>query len=88
MERMVGVGYPGQVGRFRPEQLAQIKTWGRVQDSQTTEAALRYIRIIPQGSSTITQINPLDPGDADDEYVRDVPGTDPFDWTVWSGNHG
>lgn len=88
MERMVGVGVPGQVGRFRPQQLAQIKTWAGVQDSRTTEAALRYIRVSPKGSSTITQINPLDPGDAADDLLRDIPATDPFDWKVWSGNHG
>lgn len=79
--RMPSVGVAGQVGRFRPEQIVQINTWSGIRDPLA--AALHYIHVAPLGSTTITRVNPLDPGDDADDYVRDIDCTDPSDFKVW-----
>jgi hypothetical protein len=61
MERMPSVGYPGVVGRFRPEQIAQQATWTVIPDNQRTQYAMSLIHVVPQGSSTVTYVNPVDP---------------------------
>jgi hypothetical protein len=54
--------HPGSVGKFRPEQIAQRTTWRRVPDEQTAIAAMHVIHVVPHNGSTITALNPLDPG--------------------------
>jgi hypothetical protein len=67
MERMVTVGWPGQVGRFRPTQIVQQSTWDGIKEQKVkTTAALHSINVQPSNSSTTTFVNPLDPGDSED----------------------
>lgn len=54
--------YPPSVGKFRDEQIATRRTWSRVPDAQTAAAAMHVIHVIPAGASTVTHLNPLDPG--------------------------
>jgi hypothetical protein len=63
MEKMMSIGYPASVGRFRPEQIAQQKTWTKIPEEQRVNASLHVIHMIPSNGSTITHINPVDPGD-------------------------
>lgn len=63
MERLQSPSnYPAQVGKLRPEQIAQRSTWGRVPDAQSALAAMHVIHVAPAGSTTVTRLNPLDPG--------------------------
>lgn len=54
--------YPPAVGRFRFSQIAQRKTWSRVADSQTSVSGMHVVHVVPHGSTTITHLQPLDPG--------------------------
>jgi hypothetical protein len=63
MERMPSVGVAGQVGRFRPEQIAQQSTWTVVPEGQRVIASMKIIHVVPANASTLTYVNPLDPGD-------------------------
>lgn len=63
MERMMGVGYPGTVGKFRPEQIAQMSTWTVVPEQDRVQASMHQKHIVPSNASTVTYVNPLDPGD-------------------------
>lgn len=58
--------YPAAVGRLRPEQIATRSTWARVPDNETRTAAMHAIHIVPANGSTITEVNPLDPGTTED----------------------
>lgn len=58
--------YPAAVGRFRPEQIAQRATWGVVPDDQMRTAAMHAVHVVPANGSTVTEVNPLDPGTVDD----------------------
>lgn len=60
MERMFGIGYPPSVGKFRPEQIAQQRTWNVVPDNQRSQASMHVRHIVPANGSTITYVNPLD----------------------------
>jgi hypothetical protein len=62
MEKMMGVGYPGQVGRFRPEQIAQQSTWTVIPEDQRIFASMHVKSIVPSNATTITYVNPVDPG--------------------------
>jgi len=62
-ERMLPFGYPPSINKFRPDQMATINTWTTVPDQDTEMAALHSIHIVQQGSTTVTEVNPLDPGD-------------------------
>lgn len=57
------MGWPATVGKHRPEQIANMETWGRVPDPEMTSAAINRIWMVPNNRSTTTYINPLDPGD-------------------------
>ena len=57
------MGWPATVGKFRPEQIANMETWGRVRDPEATLAAVHTIHMVPTNRSTTTYVNPLDPGD-------------------------
>lgn len=57
------VGMKGSVGKFRPEQIATQKTWDRVPDGDTTFAAMHVIHVVPKDNTTVTRVNPVDPGD-------------------------
>lgn len=71
MERALG---PGQVGKFRAEQLAQRGTWARIPDYAPMEGLIHAIRFVPANGSTITELNPLDPA-----TVADVQGPSTID---------
>jgi hypothetical protein len=73
MERMRSVGTYGSIGRFRPEQIAQMSTWTVVPESQRISTSMHIKHIVPANGSTITYVNPLDPGD---EVFYDKPS----DW--------
>jgi hypothetical protein len=66
MERMPLVGVPGQVGRFRPEQIVQQSTWNRVPNEAQNIALMHTIRCVREAATTVTTVNPLDP--IDDYY--------------------
>lgn len=68
MERLpvAPINYPPAVGRFRPEQIAQRSTWGVVRDDERRTTAMHVIHIVPANGSTITEVNPLDPGTTED----------------------
>ena len=63
MEKMPLVGVPGQIGRFRPEQIAQQSTWTVVPEGKRVDASIHTIHVVPKNASTMTYVNPLDPGD-------------------------
>lgn len=64
------VNVAGKVRRFRPEQIAQRSSWNRLADLPTNFAAFVTVSVRPVGSSTITELNPLDPG------TSSTPGTE------------
>jgi hypothetical protein len=70
MEKMMNIGYPPSINKFRPEQIAQQSTWTKVPEEKRVETSVHVIHIVPSNASTITYVNPLDPGDQ--EY-RDPP---------------
>ena len=63
MQRMMTIGYPPSVGRFRPEQIAQQNTWTVIPELDRVEASMHTIKVVPSNASTLTYVNPLDPGD-------------------------
>lgn len=63
MERMMQIGYPPSVGKRRPEQIAQQKTWTVVPENQRVEMSMHVVHVVPANGSTCTYVNPLDPGD-------------------------
>lgn len=50
------------VGKLRPSQIADQQTWGRVPETDMIKAASHTIRVVPVGSTTVTQMFELDPG--------------------------
>ena len=78
---------PGHVGRFRTEQIAQRSTWNRLPDEPTNFSAMSIIRVHPIGGSTITTLNPTDPGTVDggqgDTIGEQGPG-----WLLRPGGYG
>jgi hypothetical protein len=63
MTRMPLVGVAGQVGRFRPEQIAQQKTWTKIPEDQRVFADMHVVHVQAENQSTTTYVNPCDPGD-------------------------
>lgn len=55
--------WPASVGKYRPDQIANMQTWGQVPDEQMRMAAVHTIHVTPSNRSTMTLVNPLDPGD-------------------------
>lgn len=58
---------PGQVGTLRADQIAWRGTWSQIPDHFPMEAQMHSIRIVPVNGSTVTMVNPLDPGTVDDD---------------------
>lgn len=84
MERIpADYNYPPGAGKLRPEQIAQRSTWARVPDRETTLAAMHAIHVAPMGASTVTHLNPLDPGTVADTEVDRGPG-----WLVGPADEG
>lgn len=57
------------IGRWRPEQIAQRRTWDRLSDPGLTVPRLNQVRLGVINGTTVTQINPLDTGDGVDSDV-------------------
>ena len=72
MDKMMAYGYPPSINKFRPEQIAHISTWDGIEDANKGVAAMSRITVVPDGYSTITYVNPLDPGSETDSW-RAVP---------------
>ena len=53
---------PAIVEQLRPEQIAHRSTWSAVPDDQVAMAAAHIVHVYPANASTITTVNPLDPG--------------------------
>ena len=70
MERMKSVYVPGQVCRYRPEQVANQANWGIIPEEEATFASMHLIHVVPANGSTETRVNPLDPGDG---FHREIP---------------
>lgn len=85
MERIpAGYAYHPRARKLRPEQIADRSTWARVPDAQVAMAAAHVIHVIPLGASTVTVLNPLDPGTvADVATGEDRPG-----WLARPGAEG
>lgn len=67
MERLASPSnYPPAVGRFRQEQVAHRGNWSGVPDRDVLAAAMHVIHVVPHGASTVTLVNPLDPGTVSD----------------------
>lgn len=73
--------WPGSVGKFRPEQTRTRATWSQVPDREIIVAAMHQIHVIPsrvggpkRGITTVTQINPMDPGTVADAGGELGPG--------------
>lgn len=63
MERITSPSnYPPRVGKLRPEQIAQRSNWTRVPDRQAAMAAAHIVHVVPAGATTVTHLNPMDPG--------------------------
>lgn len=63
MERMMDVGQPGMVGKYRDEQVAHMSNWATIPDQQAARASMFSIHVIPRNGTTVTMMNPLDTGD-------------------------
>jgi len=61
LEAQSSAAYFG-IGKLRPEQIAQMSTWSAVPDDQNILAAMHIIHVAPAGRTTITTLNPTDPG--------------------------
>ena len=66
MERLDSVAVPGMVGRFRPQQLSVRETWGKIPDQANQAALIHTMNQVRTAATTVTYINPLDPGDGTD----------------------
>lgn len=66
MERILSPSNaPATVGHFRPEQIARRSTWARIDDRNLKMAALHVVHVVPANGSTVTIVNPQDPGTVD-----------------------
>lgn len=61
MERMAQ-SWPRRTQKLRPEQIANQATWARVPETDMVKAASHTIRVVPVGSTTVTEMFELDPG--------------------------
>ena len=57
---------PGQSGKHSADQLAWRGTWSQIPDQFPMEAHIWSIHIVPVNGSTVTMVNPLDPGTVND----------------------
>lgn len=71
------------VGRFTFGQLATRKTWAGIPDYELIMASLHRVDVKPIGSTTICELNPLDPGTVYSEGGVTSPG-----WLNRPGHNG
>ena len=57
---------PGMMGKLSPDQLQARGTWASIPDQYPMETPMHSVHIVPLNGSTITMVNPLDPGTVDD----------------------
>lgn len=67
------------IGKLTAPQIATRKTWAAIPDDQLIMASMTQIHVVPVGSTTLTQVNPLDAGTTAD--------SDPA-WLVRPAHHG
>lgn len=67
------------VGKLHTGQIAQRSTWSGVGNEEVATMAMHTIRCIPVGSTTVTMVNPLDPGTADGSGWVETPMHYPAD---------
>lgn len=53
---------PPVSGKLRPDQIAQRGTWAGIPDDQVATSAMQIIHVVPSNGTTVTTVNPLDPG--------------------------
>jgi len=70
----------GAVNLFRPDQIATRATWHHIPDRASYLGALHAIDQTRRGATTVTVVNPLDPGTVDD-----VPQGEHIGWLVPTG---
>lgn len=58
---------PGQIGKHTLEQLGWRGTWSQIPDQFPMETLMHTVHIVPSNGSTITLVNPLDPGTVADD---------------------
>lgn len=58
---------PGQISKHRYEQIAWRGTWSQIPDQFPMETLMHSVHIIPVNGSTVTFVNPLDPGTIADD---------------------
>lgn len=54
--------WPARVGKLRPDQIANRSNWTGVPDKRAAHAAAHIIHVVPHGATTVTHVNPVDPG--------------------------
>jgi len=63
MERLNTVAFPGVTSKFRDDQVATRATWDKVPDPNSQLALVHTITQMRKDATTVTEVNPLDPGD-------------------------
>ncbi len=63
---------PPMAGKITDPQVAQRSTWTSVPDRDTAAAAMHIIHATPANASTVTELNPLDPGTVADGQTGDT----------------
>jgi len=59
---------PGQlVGKLRDSQIGWRGTWAQIPDQFPMETPMHTVHIVPLNGSTLTAINPVDPGTVADD---------------------
>lgn len=87
---MIGKGigspsnWPARVVNLRDEQVAHRSTWAAVPDNLVGDAALHVVHVVPQGFSTVTYVNPVDPGTYGDPVARMSPSAPGEVFRRWS----
>lgn len=76
MERLQDIAYPPVISKFRDDQVASRASWTSVPDIASQLALVNTITQERRDGSTVTFVNPLDPGD--DSWLQHpdtAPGT-------------
>lgn len=68
------------VGKLTAWQLQTRRSWSAVPDDQNILASMHVVHCVPLGSTTVTTLNPTDPGT--------LPDSDSPAWLVRPGLHG
>lgn len=59
--------YPARVDKLTDDQMVTRSTWAGMKDIGLTDAAKHVIHVVPADGTTITLLNPLDPGTIDEK---------------------